>query len=232
MKKKMNPEIPGLILNVNKPVGLTSYDVVRQVKRLVPGVKVGHGGTLDPFAEGVLLLLIGKATKQMPNLLKNQKSYEALLVLGTGTATGDNTSPVNQASDIPEITNEMILQIEDQFTGEITQVPPVFSAKKINGRPAYKYAREGQDIQLKPAIVSIYNLKIEIVERKLLKLFVTCSSGTYIRVLGEDIAKALGSCGHLIALQRTAIGNYRIEDSAEIGMLPDILPELTETARA
>jgi len=154
------------------------------------------------------------------------------LVLGTGTATGDNTSPVNQASDIPEITNEMILQIEDQFTGEITQVPPVFSAKKINGRPAYKYAREGQDIQLKPAIVSIYNLKIEIVERKLLKLFVTCSSGTYIRVLGEDIAKALGSCGHLIALQRTAIGNYRIEDSAEIGMLPDILPELTETARA
>ncbi|MBN2601300.1 MAG: pseudouridine synthase, partial [Candidatus Marinimicrobia bacterium] len=130
MKKKMNPDVSGLILNVNKPVGLTSYDIVRRVKRLLPGVKVGHGGTLDPFAEGVLLLLIGKATKQMPILLKNQKSYEALLTLGTGTATGDNTSPANQTLDVPVITNEMILQIEDQFTGEITQVPPVFSAKK------------------------------------------------------------------------------------------------------
>ncbi|MBU0710762.1 tRNA pseudouridine(55) synthase TruB [bacterium] len=227
----MNPEIPGMILNVNKPVGLTSYDVVRQVKRLMPGVKVGHGGTLDPFARGVLLLLIGKATKQMSNLLKNQKSYEALLKLGTGTATGDNTSPVNQTSDVPEISNDMIHQLEAQFTGEITQVPPMFSAKKVNGRPAYKYAREGQDVQLKPTTISIYDLKIEIVERNLLKMNVTCSSGTYIRVLGEDVAKAVGSCGHLISLQRTAIGDYRIEDSAEIETLSDVLPELA-AARA
>ncbi|MBU1063709.1 tRNA pseudouridine(55) synthase TruB [bacterium] len=231
MKNTMNPEIPGMILNVNKPVGLTSYDVVRQVKRLMPGVKVGHGGTLDPFARGVLLLLIGKATKQMSNLLKNQKSYEALLKLGTGTATGDNTSPVNQTSDVPEISNDMIHQLEAQFTGEITQVPPMFSAKKVNGRPAYKYAREGQDVQLKPTTISIYDLKIEIVERNLLKMNVTCSSGTYIRVLGEDVAKAVGSCGHLISLQRTAIGDYRIEDSAEIETLSDVLPELA-AARA
>ncbi|MDO9547526.1 MAG: tRNA pseudouridine(55) synthase TruB [Candidatus Marinimicrobia bacterium] len=227
----MNPEAPGMILNVNKPVGLTSYDVVRRVKRLMPGVKVGHGGTLDPFAGGVLLLLIGKATKQMPNLLKNQKSYEALLKLGAGTATGDNTSPVNKTSDVPEISNDMISQLEAQFTGEITQTPPMFSAKKINGKPAYKYAREGQDVQLKPTVVSIYDLKLEIIEQNLLKINVTCSSGTYIRVLGEDIAKAMGSCGHLISLQRTAIGDYRIEDSAEIETLPDVLPELA-AARA
>jgi len=231
MKSVMNPEISGMILNVNKPVGLSSYDIVRRVKRLVPGVKVGHGGTLDPFARGVLLLLIGKATKQMTSLLKNQKSYEALLKLGTGTATGDNTSPVNQISDVPEISNDLIRQLEAQFSGEITQIPPIFSAKKVNGRPAYKYAREGTDIQLKPTTVSIYDLKIEFVEQNLLKIIVTCSSGTYIRVLGEDIAKAIGSCGHLISLQRTAIGDYRIEDSAEIETLSDILPELA-VARA
>jgi len=227
----MNPEIPEMILNVNKPVGLTSYDVVRKIKRLIPGVKVGHGGTLDPFAEGVLLLLIGKATKQMSSLLKNQKSYKALLKLGAATATGDNTSPVNLTAAVPEIDGELIQQLERQFTGKITQIPPLYSAKKVNGRPAYKYAREGKEVQLKPVTITIYDLKLEIAEPNLLKMNVTCSSGTYIRVLGEDIAKAIGSCGYLIALQRIAIGNYRIEDSNEIEKLPDVLSGL-KAARA
>ena len=188
----MNPEIPDMILNVNKPVGLTSYDVVRKIKRMIPGVKVGHGGTLDPFAEGVLLLLIGKATKQMSSLLKNQKSYKAMLKLGAATATGDNTSPVNRTAVVPEIDDKLIMQLERQFTGKITQIPPVYSAKKINGRPAYKYAREGKEVQLKPAEITIYDLKLKVAEPNLMKINVTCSSGTYIRVLGEDIAKAIG----------------------------------------
>lgn len=223
----MNSEVPDIILNVNKPVGLTSYDVIRRVKRLIPGVKIGHGGTLDPFAEGVLLLLIGKATKRMPDLLKHRKSYEARLKLGSATATGDNTAPVNQTAAVPRITDEMIRDIEDRFTGEITQTPPIYSAKKVNGRPAYKYAREGKEVELKPATVRIYDLKLKILEPKLLQMNVTCSSGTYIRVLGEDIAQALNTCGHLISLVRTAIGEYRIEDSANIDRLPDLLPELT-----
>ena len=227
----MNPEIPDMILNVNKPVGLTSYDVVRKIKRMIPGVKVGHGGTLDPFAEGVLLLLIGKATKQMSSLLKNQKSYKAMLKLGAATATGDNTSPVNRTAVVPEIDDKLIMQLERQFTGKITQIPPVYSAKKINGRPAYKYAREGKEVQLKPAEITIYDLKLKVAEPNLMKINVTCSSGTYIRVLGEDIAKAIGSCGYLIALQRIAIGDYRIEDSIEIEKLPDVLSKL-KAARA
>ena len=154
-----------------------------------------------------------------------------MLKLGAATATGDNTSPVNRTAVVPEIDDKLIMQLERQFTGKITQIPPVYSAKKINGRPAYKYAREGKEVQLKPAEITIYDLKLKVAEPNLMKINVTCSSGTYIRVLGEDIAKAIGSCGYLIALQRIAIGDYRIEDSNEIEKLPDVLSKL-KVARA
>ena len=219
----MNPETPDMILNVNKPAGLTSYDVVRKVKRMIKGVKIGHGGTLDPFADGVLLILIGKATKQMPDLLKYRKRYHASLKLGAATETGDNTAPVTTKADIPQLSEIMLRQIEKDFSGEITQTPPQYSAKKVNGRPAYKYAREGKTVDLKPIKIKIHDLKLTPVKEDLLELDVTCSSGTYIRALGEDIAKALGTCGHLIGLTRTAIGKYRLKDSKELEKLPELI---------
>lgn len=225
MKTAMNKNLPDQILNVCKPVGISSYDVVRQVKRLIPGVKIGHGGTLDPFAEGVLLILIGKATRRMPDLLKYKKSYRALLKLGAATETGDHTAAVRMTGAVPDISDEKLNAIEQEFTGDITQIPPRYSAKKIRGKPAYKYAREGRAVQLKPVDVRIYDLRLDLVEEDIITISVTCSSGTYIRVLGEDIARALGTCGHLISLRRTAVGEYHIGDCIEFDKLQEFTLE-------
>ncbi len=212
-----------LVLNVHKPVGLTSYDVVRRAKRVLPGVKIGHGGTLDPFAEGVLLILIGKATKRMSELLGNSKSYEARLKLGEATATGDNTSPVILIEEIPEISENLLRELELQFTGDIMQIPPAYSAKKVNGKPAYKYAREGRQVQLDPVQVSIYGLKLTKIENNIIKIKVSCSSGTYIRTLGENLAQAIGTVGHLVSLERVRIGEYTIENSIPVNILPEVI---------
>jgi len=223
----MSPENPDMILNVHKPIGMTSYDVIRQVKRLIRRTKVGHGGTLDPFAEGVLLVLIGRATKRMSALLKHKKCYQATLKLGEATESGDNTAAVTQVAKVPLISSELLKRVEAQFTGEIKQIPPQYSAKKVNGKPAYKYARAGKTVELRPVTVNIYDLKLTKRADDLLNLHVCCSSGTYIRVLGEDIARALGTCGHLTALVRTAIGEYRLADSIKVKDLSQNLTELT-----
>jgi len=217
------------ILNVYKPVNLSSYDVVRKVKQILPGIKVGHGGTLDPFAEGVLLILIGKATKRMTELLKHRKSYKAILKLGSASATGDNTSDITETAAVPEINESVLKNLESQFSGEITQVPPAFSAKKINGKPAYKYARKGQKVILKPITVFISDLTLNMIDECSMRINVTCSSGTYIRVLGEDIARAIGTCGYLTSLKRTRIGEYKINDAIPVENLQSAISNLALT---
>ena len=219
------------ILNVYKPVSLSSYDVVRKVKQILPGIKVGHGGTLDPFAEGVLLILIGKATKRMTELLKHRKSYEAILRLGSASATGDNTSDITDTAAVPEINESVLKNLESQFSGEITQVPPAFSAKKINGKPAYKYARKGQKVILKPITVFISDLTLNMIDECSMRINVTCSSGTYIRVLGEDIARAIGTCGYLTFLKRTRIGEYKINEAIPVENLQSAISNLALTGR-
>ncbi|HRU46594.1 MAG TPA: tRNA pseudouridine(55) synthase TruB, partial [Candidatus Marinimicrobia bacterium] len=169
------------ILNVYKPAGISSYQVVRRVKNLLKIKKVGHSGTLDPFAEGVLLILIGGATKKMNDLLKLPKSYEAILRLGEMTATGDNTAPIIKTAAVPSITPEKLAEIAKIFIGVIEQIPPIYSAKKINGRPSYKYARKGQEIKLQPTQVNIYELELRLSDYNSIFIKVTCSSGTYIR---------------------------------------------------
>jgi len=213
-------------LNVYKPAGISSYDVVRKVKRVLGIKKVGHGGTLDPFGEGVLLILIGKATKRMPELLKLPKSYEALLHLGEATASGDYTNPIIRTAAIPEITAEMLAMVARLFTGTRQQRPPAFSAKKINGRPAYRLARKGVAVELQPKEITIYDLKLEMSDTETILIKVTCSSGTYIRTLGEDIAKALGTEGHLKTLKRTRIGDYRWENAIQFAELEQLTPEI------
>ena len=217
------------ILNVYKPVNKSSYDIVRIVKRMLPDMKIGHGGTLDPFAEGVLLILIGKATKRMNELLKLRKSYEAILRLGKATASGDNTTETTEIMGIPAINDAMLQNVAMRFTGEIEQTPPAYSAKKINGKPAYKYARKGLSVDLNPVKITIDNLKLQIIDGETIRMSVTCSSGTYIRVLGEEIARALGTCGHLISLKRTRIGDYDYTNAVALNQIKDALSGVLET---
>jgi len=219
-----------LILNINKPPNMSSYDVVRVVKRLLPGVKAGHAGTLDPFAEGVLLILLGKATRRMSELLGLRKRYAAILQLGWATTTGDLTGKPTESAPVPQLTSDQLDQIVRYFQGEISQVPPSFSAKKIAGKPAYRLARRGQPVNLAPVKVSIYELKLTALDDCRVKLEVECSSGTYIRRLGEDIAKALGTRGHLTSLRRTAIGDYRVDNAVMLEQLPVFLTSLSGVA--
>ena len=217
------------ILNVNKPAGISSYDVVRKVKRVLDFKKVGHGGTLDPFASGVLLVLIGRgATRQMENILTKPKKYQAVLKLGQKTDTGDIEGKIVAESDVPAITKADLVKAAAEFTGEYLQLPPQFSAKKVNGKPAYKYARKGIKVNLKPKKVDIYQLKIEQFSDDELIFDVDCSSGTYIRVLGEELAQTLGTVGHLTKLTRGAIGEYTLENSVSFDNIPEALQELKQ----
>ncbi len=218
------------ILNIYKPTGISSYDVVRQVKKILPGEKIGHGGTLDPFAEGVLLILVGKTTKQMPQLLSLPKTYEALLRLGIATLSGDGTTAISQQRSVPAFDNGQLKRVAEKFTGNLQQVPPIYSAKKVNGRPAYRLARQGIAVQLEPVIVTIYSLNLTALDNENIWMNVTCAAGTYIRRLGEDIAQALGTVGYLAALKRTAIGDYRLEDAIKLVDLPNILIETRQEA--
>ncbi len=219
------------ILNIYKPEGISSYDVVRQVKRLADMKKVGHGGTLDPFAEGVLLVLVGRATKQMPAILQMRKRYLAHLRLGVATETGDCTADSQEQAAVPDLKKVDFEKIKKDFSGRIWQTPPQYSAKKVNGKPAYSYARRGLRVKLEPREITIYDLDIEVHDEKTLSLTVECSSGTYIRALGEDIAKAIRTVGHLVYLKRLGVGTYRWEESIRWESLPDairskVIPEM------
>ncbi len=225
-----NRELNELILNINKPPNMSSYDVVRVVKRLLPGVKAGHAGTLDPFAEGVLLILLGKATKRMSELLRLRKRYEAVLQLGWATTTGDPTGIPTESVPVPHLTKDQLDQVARHFKGEILQVPPAYSAKKVAGKPAYRLARRGQPVNLAPVKITIYELELTALDNDRLKLEVECASGTYVRRLGEDIAEALGTFGHLTSLRRTAIGDYRVEHSVTLEQLPAFLTTLSGVA--
>ncbi len=210
-----------MIINVYKPVGLTSYDVVRRVKRLSRIKKVGHGGTLDPFAEGVLLILLGRATKRMSEIQTFFKSYEADLRLGAATPTGDPTAEPDRFATIPDVTKIDWPAVAAAFRGILEQTPPQYSAKKVAGRPAYSYARKGIAVDLKPKTVEIETLDIAVADAQTLRLNVTCSSGTYIRVLAEEIAESVGSVGHLLRLKRTRIGEYHWEDAIACAALDE-----------
>jgi tRNA pseudouridine55 synthase len=214
-----------MIVNVYKPSGITSYDVVRKVKKIINNEKVGHSGTLDPFAEGVLLILIGNSTKMMNEILHFPKSYEAILLLGKSTSTGDYTGEITRTMAVPEISQRILDRVAVQFIGEITQIPPLFSAKRINGIRSYKLARKGVEVSHKPKKVKTEEIRLSYIGKNMVKINVTCSSGTYIRTLGEDIAKDLGTVGHLTSLKRTRIGNYTIDDAVPFDNLSEVLKE-------
>ena len=205
-----------MILNVNKPVGWTSADVVRKVKRLIGERKVGHGGTLDPFAEGVLIIGTDKDTKMLTSVTASNKTYKAVLQLGAETDTLDVTGTVVKTKRIPQLSKKKVEEVFTDFVGDILQTPPAYSAKKINGVRSYKIARQGKVIVHQPVTVHIYSLKLLDFDFQSICFSVTCSKGTYIRVLGSEIAKALNTVGYLKRLIRISIGAYSLVDSKSI----------------
>ncbi len=209
----------GAVIYVNKPYKWTSFGVVSKVRYLVcrkQGVKklkVGHAGTLDPLATGVMIICTGKATKRIEEFQYQTKEYVATLRLGATTPSYDLEKEIDATYPTEHITRELVEQTLSRFTGSIEQVPPSFSACKINGKRAYDLARKGEDVTLKAKTLVID--EIELLECNLpdlLKIRVVCSKGTYIRALARDIGEALGSGAHLIALERTRVGNIRLED--------------------
>lgn len=215
------------ILPVYKPVGITSFDVIRQFKRAVhPDFKVGHGGTLDPFADGVLLLLLGKATKRMNDLSALPKTYRATAVLGASSDTLDVTGNIrNQELGISNqsISMSKVQEAAVKFIGEIDQVIPEYSAAKVNGVPRYKLARRGIAMDAKSKKVTIHSIENILVKqssssnyRTAVEMTVTCSAGTYIRQLSYDIFKSMGIESYLESLTRTEIGEYNMDTCCHI----------------
>lgn len=224
MKKSSYRHLSGVFL-LNKPLGLSSNSALQKVRRLFNAQKAGHTGALDPLATGLLPICLGEATKFSHYLLDSTKRYQTTVKLGQTTATGDIEGEILQQRDVPALTEANIEQVLEQFRGDIKQVPPMYSALKREGRPLYELARQGIEIEREARPVTIYELKLLSFTEDSLTLDVTCSKGTYIRVLGEDIGEALGCGGHLIKLHRTQTGHFEINPSYTIEYLEGLTQE-------
>ena len=217
------------IIVINKHKGCTSHDIVYKVKKIC-NEKVGHTGTLDPMATGVLPLLIGKGTLCSKYLINHDKIYRATIQLGIETDTLDAEGTIVDTKEVSgEMLNEeYIINILDTFLGKQEQVPPMYSAIKVNGKKLYQYAREGKTIEVQPRNIEIYNIKLLEVnkENKQIKFEVHCSKGTYIRSLCSDISKKLGTIGHMIDLQRVQVGEFNISNSITLEQIQNNPNEL------
>ncbi len=207
------------ILIINKPTGPTSHDIVDKVRRITSIRKVGHAGTLDPFAEGILIVLIGKATKSQAKFMKMSKTYLATLRFGATSDTYDKTGKIQETYNNQTISKLQIQNILKTFIGETKQTPPAFSAIKINGKKAYELARQGIKPDLKPRKIKIYNIKLLNYKWPYLKIEVKCGKGTYIRSLANDIGKNIGYGAYLEKLIRTKIGKFNLAKAVKIDKL-------------
>lgn len=218
----------GAVLPIYKPYEWTSFDVVKKIKNQVTkkirqqlnirlkNFKVGHAGTLDPLAEGLVLVCTGKATKTINELMNDEKEYVATIELGKTTPSYDLETEYDHTFPTEHITENMINEVLSSFIGEQDQLPPIYSAKNINGKRAYDYARKGEEVELKTNKITITELDLLEFDLPTLKIKVVCSKGTYIRSLAHDIGKRLNSGAHLTKLIRTRIGSYNIENSLSI----------------
>lgn len=207
------------LLNLNKPPGVTSRDVVDQVQRLVRPQKVGHAGTLDPLATGVLVVCVGPATRLIEYVQELPKSYCGTFLLGRQSPTEDVEGEVTELADPPVPVLDQLLAAARTLTGRIQQRPPAYSALRVAGRRAYDLARRGEIFDLQPRSVEIHRLEIASYAYPELKLRVECGSGTYVRSLGRDLAAALGTAAVMSALERTAIGSFRLQDAIDLAAL-------------
>lgn len=220
----------GYVAVIDKPLEWTSTDVVRKIKfRLnrmgYRKIKVGHAGTLDPLATGILLVCIGRATKRVDELQAERKEYVAELMLGATTPSYDMEHPVDRTYPTDHITREKVEAALQSLTGERLQAPPIYSAKKVEGVRAYEFARAGEDVELRKALINIYSITLEEYSMPRIRIRVECSKGTYIRSLAQEIGEALDSGAYLTSLRRTRSGDFTVENATS---LDDFLINLAE----
>lgn len=220
----------GYVAVIDKPYEWTSADVVRKIKFQLrkcgyPKIKIGHAGTLDPLATGILLVCIGRATKQVEALQAEEKEYVAELMLGATTPSGDMEHEVDNTYPTEHITREMVEEALKSLTGEREQLPPLYSAKKVQGVRAYEFARAGEEVELKKALINIYELELVEYDMPRIKIRVRCSKGTYIRSLAFEIGEAVNSGAYLTSLRRTRSGGFTVEKSHT---LDDFMEKLRE----
>ena len=204
-----------MIYNIYKPKDFSSFSIVKQVKRITRE-KVGHSGTLDPFADGVLVLGVGKSTKKLSDIIQYDKTYNGIVRLGKKTDTKDITGTVIEDKEVPNFDSINFEKIAESFLGVQMQETPMYSARKVNGVRLYKLARKNISVKRNPKQIEIKYLKCILIDNNTLEIQVECSSGTYIRVLAEDIAKKIGTVGHLIKLTRTTVGTFSLDDSLTV----------------
>ena len=222
----------GVILAFDKPYGWTSFALVAKIRYLlcrkmgVKKLKVGHAGTLDPLATGVLVLCTGKATKRIEELQAHTKEYVATLCLGATTPSYDLEKPIDEVFPTEHITREMVEEVLKSFVGTIQQVPPVFSACKVDGARAYDLARKGQEVELKAKTLVIDEIELLKYSQTEIEIRVVCSKGTYIRALARDIGQALQSGAHLTALRRTRVGDVKVDECYNLDTFTEWLENL------
>ena len=219
----------GGILLVHKPADITSHDVVVEIRKLFRTKKVGHAGTLDPFATGLLILCLDEATRIVEYLVDRDKEYVAVMKLGESTDTQDCTGHVLEEREIPSLREDEIFETFARFVGDISQVPPMFSARKVRGKRLYELARKGEIIERTARSVRVQELEIVGITLPYIRFRVVCSKGTYIRTLAHDIGESLGCCAHLSALERTRIGQFSIKDAASLDQLSEIVRQSDKT---
>ena len=223
-----NP-LEGEILYIDKPLHWSSFDAVKRVRGImarrlkIKKMKVGHAGTLDPLATGVMIVCTGKATKRIDELQAHTKEYVATIALGATTPSFDLETEIDATYPTEHITREMVEEVLNKFTGRIEQVPPAFSACKIDGKRAYKMARKGKEVELKAKILVIDEIELLEYSQQSIVVRVVCSKGTYIRALARDIGAALNSGGHLTALRRTRVGDVKVEDCLSVEQAVEML---------
>ena len=222
MMKTLDTYKEGKVLLIDKPLNWTSFQVVNKVRWLIKQqfsikkIKVGHAGTLDPLATGLLILCTGKFTKKIETYQAQVKEYTGTITLGATTPSYDLESEIDQKFDISEISEEDILKNTQQFLGEIQQQPPIFSALKKNGKRLYEYAREGSKIEIPSRAVTIKEFEITKIELPCIEFRIVCGKGTYIRSLAHDFGRSLKNGAHLSGLRRTKIGEFRVEDAISV----------------
>ena len=211
------------ILIVDKKIGETSFDVIRDVRKKYNMQKVGHTGTLDPMATGVLPILLGDATKLSDFLMDHDKEYVAILKLGKKTNTGDSEGEVIEEGKIPKLETSKIEEVLKEFLGTSMQTPPMYSAIKVNGKKLYEYARAGEEIERNKRKIEIFKIELISYKDDEIEYKVNCSKGTYIRTLCEDISEKLGTVGYMKSLRRTRVGEFSLEDTGKIFSIEDVM---------
>lgn len=207
------------IVNVMKPAGMTSHDVVAKLRRVYHTKKVGHTGTLDPDAIGVLPICVGQATRLVEYFTEKDKTYKVIMKFGNETTTQDSSGEVTITTELPTLSKAEFCAVTEQFIGEIQQVPPMYSAIKKDGQPLYKLAREGVEVEIEPRPVTIHGIKVLMYNRESAMLEVHCGKGTYIRTLCQDLARACGSSAHMTYLMRLSSGDFNIADAVPLARL-------------